>query len=180
MNYFIGLSNEELDAIKRGVEQRIKGIDYDIERLKQEIKEKTKAKSVCKGQLESIEEARGFVSSIQYETIIQINAEEANEYIGPPEKRGYLYSSNYKIVVFYTISVLKCNKADIKKGRELITNSDRILRSNKEQILGYIQEAIKKYDVTKVWISKGVRVNTAEIKKMKKGIEIIVEGKDGT
>lgn len=144
-----------------------------IERFEEEIEIKKKELKKYKMQRARIQKAKEKVGDIQYEIIASINKRVASEYKVGKLNFNYYSSSDRKKVTYFDIFIIKCNKADHFKSREVLKSTEGYKYTEKQKLLQDLVEYIKTYQITKLYLQRSVTINTTELKKHFSNLKIV-------
>lgn len=168
---YTGMDAQRLQFSKQTLLQTKSLCEYEIQRAQETIKEckaliKVNEKQLLQIQAELLEvqEAEKHTSEVAYEPIIYVKKHTESSYTGYGTPAYYSRSMWQDYVVYY-FEVYNVNTLGWDKGFRCVDHSETFVASEKTAFNAKLLEAMRDYNIHKLRLAKGVKVNTTLLMK---------------
>ena len=149
-----------------------------ISDLRKTIKQNEKLIVEADNELLKIEEAMKYTDTVKYEPVIIVRKEVESVYIGPEIRSAYAYYSrtDWKDVILYYFTLYNVNVLGSNKGMQPVCKSKKeYSKDDKASLNAEILTVAKQYNVKKIYLDDGVKINTTMLKKEIPDINIQIQ-----
>lgn len=146
---------EQLNTKENVLLSRKRSLQIEIAALEQRINECKQGIKKCDAEIKGIAKRRKYFRNIQFERVLMLCRKTFTKRKADWVDEEYLY-----------LRVIDCNVKDNKEDVVLVKESSTFLRDYDGflDFLNCLEDTVKKYDIKKIYIEKGVKLDKRRLK----------------